>query len=150
LDIWCAKGYDYIGAPWPDNSNLDRVINNRRKPFFQVCIWLLRLLGRKKDWRVGNGGFALHHIKSSVNAIKKYGRALKSFHANEDLFWGIFVPLSDFSFRVPDSLEAACFAIEQNPELLFELNNQRLPFGCHAWLKYNPEFWKQWIHYERT
>jgi hypothetical protein len=84
-------------------------------------------------------------------------RYLKDYHSfvyknfqinidvNEDLFWSLFVaPSCDF-FTIPDASEAIAFAFEAHPEYLFDLNQQQLPFGCHAWRRYNPEFWERMI-----
>jgi len=46
-------------------------------------------------------------------------------------------------FTIPLASEAVAFAFEAHPEYLFELNQQQLPFGCHAWQRYNPEFWER-------
>lgn len=52
----------------------------------------------------------------------------------------------NFEFLViPESEIGLKFAFEAQPEYLFKLNNEKLPFGCHAWLKYNPSFWLQFI-----
>jgi len=41
--------------------------------------------------------------------------------------------------------EALGFAFENVPEELYKLNNDQLPFGCHAYEKYSPEFWAKFI-----
>jgi len=146
LDMWCHKNYDFIGAPWINDDNLYKVINNNKKQLFELVIYLQKNLGLKKDWRVGNGGFSLHKISSSKRALKIFKKQLVNFRANEDMFWGIYVPLVLPFFKVPDVDEAMKFAFEMNPEQFYELNKRKLPFGCHAWHKYNFNFWKQWIH----
>ena len=82
-------------------------------------------------------------------------RYLKDYHSfvyknfqinidvNEDLFWSLFVGPRCAFFTVPKAAEAIAFAFEAHPEYLFELNQQQLPFGCHAWQRYNPEFWER-------
>jgi hypothetical protein len=60
---------------------------------------------------------------------------------NEDLFWGLFVPAQCNFFRVPQPAEALAFAFEAHPDFLYELNDRTLPFGCHAWQRYMPEWW---------
>ena len=60
---------------------------------------------------------------------------------NEDLFWGLFVESQCSFFKVPTPVVALDFAFEAHPDHLFELNQQRLPFGCHAWQRYQPDFW---------
>lgn len=43
------------------------------------------------------------------------------------------------------SEEASHFAFEKHPSFLFSQNGQ-LPFGCHAWRKYEyDEFWGKYI-----
>jgi hypothetical protein len=58
-----------------------------------------------------------------------------------DIFWARrakeYVP----DFRIPDWKTALRFAFETPPRQCLELNNGRLPFGCHAWAKYDREFW---------
>ena len=45
-------------------------------------------------------------------------------------------------FKVPSAQEAVAFAFEAHPDYLYQLNQQRLPFGCHAWQRYQPQFWQ--------
>ena len=45
-------------------------------------------------------------------------------------------------FTVPTPEEACDFAFEREPRFLYELNGRKLPFGCHGWEKYDPEFWR--------
>lgn len=177
LDNWCKKGYDYIGAPWFD----------------------LDCNGRKFLHNVGNGGFSLRKIQSSLrllkslrykdilekykyfnwkgiipqlpSLIKSIAKAKKipcqleeKFMDNEDQFWSRTAPdsIKDFKcnskiisliyslivkdiFKIAPVKDAIKFSFEVNPSLLFELNNRELPFGCHAWEKYDPEFWKEFI-----
>ena len=43
--------------------------------------------------------------------------------------------------------EAIAFSFELSPSYLYKLNGNYLPFGCHAWYKYEYEnFWKQHIN----
>ena len=60
---------------------------------------------------------------------------------NEDLFWAEVIPNNFPDFKVPRPTEALKFSFEVNPEILYQLNNEQLPFGCHAWWKYNLNFW---------
>jgi len=153
LDMWAAKGYSFIGAPWFEGYT------QPTQP--------LRLLN------VGNGGFSLRNIEDFLKVLHKPRvfkntlmsswpgswmsstyRYLKDYHSvvyknrqfnidvNEDLFWGLFVAPRCPFFTVPLATEAIDFAFESHPEHLFALNQNKLPFGCHAWERYNPEFWE--------
>ncbi len=153
LDLWCSKNYSYVGAPWFEG--LDKPI----KPY--------KLIG------VGNGGFSLRkihdfiaalsdfkYIPNNITAFKKRSsrKLIKiiqdnyiysyNFHPflpdiNEDVFWGILIPRSIPTFTVPTVQEAAMFSFEVCPEYLFQMTKESLPFGCHAWEKYNKKFWKE-------
>ena len=49
------------------------------------------------------------------------------------------------NLKIADVETAIKFSMECQPARLFEMNNNNLPFGCHAWYKYNYEFWKPFI-----
>ena len=61
-----------------------------------------------------------------------------------------FIFAKAFSFlgktHIPLPREAAQFAFERCPELLFTWTEGKLPFGCHAYKKYGQTFWNQWIN----
>ena len=152
LEFWCSKQYSYIGAPWFDGYTtptfpltLNSVGNGgfslRRVPDF------LKVLSRP---RIFKNVFMQSWPGSIVSNVYRY---LKDYHSlvygdthlnidvNEDLFWGLFVPAQCSFFRVPHATEALAFAFEAHPDFLYQLNQQTLPFGCHAWQRYQPEFW---------
>lgn len=88
---------------------------------------------------------------------------IKTFKDNEDVLWSfylnkeleaiiysntIFSPLLKQIIRLFKiaSIEAAAkFSFECNPSLLYKLNNNELPFGCHAWWRYDLGFWEPHI-----
>lgn len=160
---WCNKGYDYVGAPlvgkFTDQTfdpsmpmrvgngglSLRRVqtyidyfqgkkhvftsqqivrrISLWKKPYTRIFVWLLMMLG----WR---------NTPKSVAAHWQY---------NEDDFWSGVLDDSNYALSKPSPLEALTFAFERFPSELFEIT-QKLPFGCHAWKKYQYEkFWKKYI-----
>jgi len=41
--------------------------------------------------------------------------------------------------------EGLRFAFEGAPRMCFELNQQKLPFGCHAWAKFDRSFWEPYL-----
>ena len=152
LEFWCAKRYSYIGAPWFEGYTtptfpltLTSVGNGgfslRRVPDF------LKVLSRPRIFK----NVLMQSWPGSV--VSNVYRFLKDYHSfvyrdthvnidvNEDLFWGLFVPARCSFFRVPPANEAVAFAFEAHPDFLYQLNEQSLPFGCHAWQRYQPEFW---------
>ena len=153
LDDWASKGYSYIGAPWFDGYTqpikplrLNCVGNGgfslRSIPDFLKVLEHPRIFKNTlmESWP---GSW----ISNTYRYFKDYHSFVyKNFHinidVNEDLFWSLFVAPRCKFFAIPSATEAVGFAFEAHPEYLFELNRNQLPFGCHAWDRYNPEFWK--------
>jgi hypothetical protein len=166
LDVWCEKGFDYIGAPWIDSSST----------------------GGISPTGVGNGGFSLRRVRAFLDfgegrypaafsfkelaklhyqgqfahgtAMGKLAALIKlafkatGFRNNlrhyarqytEDDFWCGIVPKTGVALRIAPFDEALQFSFENCPECLFLKNGKRLPFGCHAWHRYSPEFWRPFI-----
>lgn len=163
LRDWCQRGYDYIGAPLVGKfeekeyysgmlirvgnggfslrrvqAYLDYFAGKRnvfsskqiaqrvdlwKKPYTRIFIWLLMMLGWKNK-------------PLSVAANWRY---------NEDDFWSAVLDDSNYALSKPSPIEALSFAFERFPKELYEITKQ-IPFGCHAWKKYQfEEFWKQYI-----
>ena len=65
---------------------------------------------------------------------------------NEDVFWSIFLKDTLLEFSIPSIPECIEFSFERFPSQLYTINNFRLPFGCHAWEKYEfKNFWEKYI-----
>ncbi len=126
LSYWCSLNYDYIGAPWLDAPP----INQTKKPIINLSNLLIN--------KVGNGGFSLRKVKSHLKWAIWAGFIFKFIPKNEDIIWTLFVP-----FKKPSAIKALSFAFELEPEKAYNLNGRNLPFGCHAWEKYSPEFWQE-------
>jgi hypothetical protein len=73
------------------------------------------------------------------------GKSDSRFEAHEDLFWSFdarrFLP----EFRIASVEEALGFAFEVEPRQAFELAGGKLPFGAHAWARYDREFWEPYL-----
>ena len=154
LDDWCARGYSYIGAPWYEGYTTPvrplRLMGVGNGGFSLRCVAdFLRVLSRPRVFR----NPLMEHWPGSWKS-NAY-RFLRDYHSlvlpnrqfnldvnvNEDLFWGLFVPRQCSFFRVAPIDEAVAFAFEAHPDFLFERNGRRLPFGCHAWERYDRDFW---------
>ncbi|MBC7700931.1 DUF5672 family protein [Aquabacterium sp.] len=132
LGAWCARPYDYVGAPWPDG--LEILVNLGK---FQGT------LGKKIRTHVGNGGLSLRRIRKCIALLDEFPEAVDFFDrtgSSEDLFFGFMGPVS-LDFVMPNEFTAATFSLELKPEYYHAVNQQRPPMGGHAWWKYNPAFW---------
>jgi hypothetical protein len=125
LREWCARGLDYVGAPW---------LPGPAAPFVT-------------EPAVGNGGFSLRRVQAFLGVLARlprlhWLRADERQRKHEDLFWSFGAPALDPGFRVASVEEALRFAFEVEPRRAFELAGGRLPFGCHAWARYDRAFWE--------
>jgi hypothetical protein len=165
---WCNKKYDYIGAPWLVYHGPFEGLDFQEKPIGNGGFSLRKLTTFCELYskRIRFAGF-LHSINSKciyyskkrsffpvypfINILIKLIRKiiLKLFFDpytpdnNEDKIWSRKLYTSGC---LPSQYEAIKFSFENYPEYLFELNNNKLPFGCHGWESYdNFLFWKRYI-----
>lgn len=128
---WCKRGYDFIGAPWVSTPP------SGKKTIFNLS----KLLHGK----VGNGGFCIRNVQKFYRNSLTFRPISIFFPKNEDFFWCYLMPKINPFFKIPKADVAMNFAFELDPEQCFEKTGHRLPFGCHAWEKYNPGFWSRFI-----
>jgi hypothetical protein len=167
LQWWCEQGYDYIGAPLfcvkgdlksgfsgACNGGLSlrrvrsflqvlespRYVAERvsfladvfRRPFVEVrpMTWMKRLKKRVQVAREVRQG------------VDKY---VAGYSLNCDQFWSSRAAYFHPSFRVAPPEVALSFAFEAAPRFCFERNGGKLPFGAHAWQKYDRAFWEPYL-----
>ena len=129
LDYFLDLDYDYIGAPWFYCESYYKGDDNK---YYKTP--------------VGNGGFSLRKTEAFINLIEQHKNESMSFMDNEDAFFPYM------SLKYPDSIKiapfdvASHFSFECEPRKLFKYNSGVIPFGCHGWMKYDPEFYKEIFH----
>jgi hypothetical protein len=158
IDFWCKKNYDYIGAPW--FSGYDRPVSNEMIGVGNSGFSLRKISAMKNaihniyfDERNYNLVSKNKRIKAKikrllfyVNIFRKENYTIQiARHFNEDWFVSFVIPKYIKDFKIATLDDAVKFSFEVNPNYLFEINNQKLPMGCHAWQKYDFEFWKPHI-----
>lgn len=139
LEYWCNKRYDYIGSPIISNSFVTSWLKHLKRRNLMLKLGIIR------NDCVGNGGFSLRKISSFLFNSKLFRKETEAWDLNEDLFWSFRLPVINPLFRIPPMKVAVGFSFEDEPALCYKMNNRQLPFGCHAWEKYDPEFWKKFI-----
>jgi hypothetical protein len=172
LAQWCNTDLDYIGAPWLQCADMPwvkkprvgnggftllrteaalKVLHNRYRT--EPIKYWLELVER-------NAGLfqplitALRHVR---NMIPRH-RILESlsfewerieepvrFGRNNDLFWADEAVKYLPSFKVASVETGLRFAFETPPRVCYEMNNRQLPFGCHAWAKFDRSFWEPYL-----
>lgn len=167
LEEWLQVGWDYIAAPWfkgfaGDHApGLWRVGNGglslrKVESFLRVLKQTITAGAIYPRW--GHYSWTppfefleadLYRKISALNALNPFSRQhsvedeLKRFPYNEDVFWGIEARKFDQSFKVADVSEGLNFAFEVSPRWCFKKTGRRLPFGCHAWARYDRDFWEE-------
>jgi hypothetical protein len=163
---WCAKGWDYVGAPWFKDHKADVTeglwaVGNGGLSLRRVssCLKVLRSMRWLRSpvelgWQTGrfanSRGLRLlvrvfktiMHACGYQNTIRHF---LKGFQQNEDIFWSFHSKMGMPNFKIPAPIEALHFAFEHAPKWCFEQNGKRLPFACHAWYKTDPAFWSAFL-----
>lgn len=156
---WCNKGYDYIGAPWFTHTignfcsqkGLTSNVGNGGFSLRKVATFLQVINEVEKNIERDTNN---HYIRKlwfiiailSKHSHKKWLKApASSYPFNEDGFWSFEAPKYLKNFKIAPFNEALKFSFEKEPRKCFKLNNNNLPFGCHAWKKYDPAFWEKFI-----
>lgn len=167
LTEWCRKGYDYIAPPWVQhkdapywgNSEYEGKVGNGGFSLRKTESFLKVITSNK----LAQSPFSA--VASAIRygtSVRKYSALLKlflyfhpryngvrnemeSYFQNEDHFWANRAAHYYPGFKVAPIEEAIKFAFECVPRYSFELNGRRLPFGCHAWNKYERDFWEPFL-----
>jgi hypothetical protein len=157
IDYWYNQPFDYIGAPWfegfaPSAANapiigvgnsgfsFHRLSTSRRvtaswmrwAPFSSIKENLIQGLRGDKA-----------RLRQAFIRLGSAGRlrgAYKLVDRNCDQFWSFIVPNIDKTFRIPTADIAVQFAWEVLPSRCMEMCGGSLPFGIHAWFKYDFDF----------
>lgn len=166
---WCDAGYDFIGAPWlpgPDCPWIekDEEAYSGNSGFCLMNVRsFLRVLYSTRCRK--SPGEILKELKPEAKLserLKVYMKSLRqlSYFRNNinmhiklwldaglaaDLFWANHAKHYYPRFRVARTSEALPFAFETRPRDCFEMNGNKLPFGCHAWGQFDPEFWQPYL-----
>lgn len=143
LDFWCTQTFDYVGAPWGGGSFPKKRMASRL-PWVWRFPWLARIT-HGRDFRVGNGGFSLRRLPACRRVLLEHPQAVASWKFNSDLFWSFEAPALDRAFRIAPEKQAMRFSLETQPRAYLERMHGELPFGCHAWRRYDPACWRPFI-----
>jgi hypothetical protein len=169
LQHWCEMPYDYIGAPWMPSPETPWVkepcVGNggftllrvdaalraidaryRQEPRTYVSDLLLRHEQRLRPIRrvLERARPLLPRTKVIDWPLRQWQRGTDpcSHGDNNDYFWSFAAPRYEPTFRVAPVEQALRFAFEVAPRRCQELNGGQLPFGCHAWTRYDRAFWE--------
>jgi len=138
LEYWCNQGYDYIGAPIPEE--IIQGLNRQHVADFTIEL--------KPDSPLLNGGYSLRKIKAFIEITKENSNFIHEHLEKkwyEDVIVSILFSLSQ-KYTLPSVETALHFSFEGYPSQSFIKTNKQMPMGCHGWFKtdsdvYDCMFW---------
>lgn len=171
LEYWCNQNYDYIGAPWfedydlADEKSLLLPLAGNGGFSLRKVSSILKVLNT--DYRNPKSFKYIYEHSSKRRLISKiintpiylFRYVFQVAHLfplwritelYEDITFARYGEKAYSDFKLAPPEVALQFSFETQPKRLYEMNNNQLPFGCHAFEKYDFKFWKQFINVEKN
>jgi hypothetical protein len=170
LDEWCQTDLDYVGPPWincPDSPWVEtpRVGNGGFALLrVQSALKVFQMRYQKEPLTYWLDIFTRHAPVGVIPLLEKFhtifprsfvlGRFLQEWrevndpsphNRNNDMFWSDLATFYLPEFKVASVAEGLRFAFEVAPRTCYEMNGRKMPFGCHAWARYDREFWEPFL-----
>jgi len=155
LSDWCDSEYSYVAAPWfksiigylshkkgvsPNGGNGGFSLRNIKN-----SLEVLKIVNSQAKRSSNCVLFQKIWFIMAVITGKSHGIWLNApadnYPFNEDGFWSLEAPKYSKEYKVVPFKESVQFAFERFPRRCYKINNEKLPFGCHAWSKYDKDFW---------
>ncbi len=159
LKFWCNENYDYIAPPWfrpvigwlshkkgyPPSGGNGGFSLRKVKSALEVLEKVNFKIKRESDNPWIQKLWFIQAILTGQSRKLWLNAPSYNYPFAEDGFWSLEAPKYMKSYKVANFKDALKFGFERYPEKCFKLNNSQLPFGVHAWKKYNEKFWKPFI-----
>lgn len=159
LEYWINKEYDYVGAPWIISKGDKKIIDSMGNgglslrnisKFIQVLkskdIFFSEIIFLSTPMRAGLKYLVLLKFLSKIKKmnirINYLNIFLKFYKNNEDAFWAFYAVFFVNDFKLSNIEDALKFSFDEEPIYCFTANNNNMPFGCHAWKRYDHHFWE--------
>jgi len=167
LKEWCDMDYDFIGPPWIihkdapyyGNSDYEGKVGNGGFSLKKVSSFLE--IFNSTEYAIDPSEYwDKHHThqrlprrilnwpKKLLMKSHRYNNVhweMDRWNRNEDLFIADRATHYYPEFRIAPIDVALRFGFESVPRYCYDLIGHKLPFGCHAWEKYDREFWEQFL-----
>jgi len=166
LLAWCEKGYDFIGAPWvkhegsPNNGTIyEGKVGNSGFALKKIDTFIRLFDSNDYAYNVFNFWMRKHGNKSFFRKLiympsfflgffKRFNGVkweVANWARSEEVFLLTRATHYLSTYMVPEVGEALKFSFEIVPKYCYELNDSKLPFGCHAWERYDKKFWEPYL-----
>jgi len=168
LEEWCNKDFDFIGAPWIKHKDApyfgnpvyEGKVGNAGFALKKINSFLRVLTSKKyaiepkahweKYYASKKGATKLFYLhKRLIKYVLPFNNVkldvARFTNLSEEIFWVTRAKHYYPEFKFPSVETALRFAFECVPRYCFEINNHKLPFGCHAWQRYDSDFWEPYL-----
>jgi len=167
LEHWCGRNCDFIGPPWVKHKDApyygmksyeNRVGNGgfslrKGSSFLKVFDSTRKAIDPDEYWKQFYAHRPLrerirHYPKKIVMGSRRFNNSrweMDRWERNEELFIVNRASYYYPEFSIAPLEDALRFGFECVPRYCYELNDNRLPFGCHAWERYDREFWEPFL-----
>lgn len=151
LKYWCDKGFDYIGAPLfegfteaAENSPVIEFSGNGGVSLRKISTFIKTLENEEKHAKTNKfKTLAAFVFKNFMTDFQKY-----KYNESEDLVITGYLR-TKAGLRVAPFEDAKFFSFEAQPKRLYSLTGEVLPFACHAWQRFDRDFWTQHIVFSK-
>lgn len=162
---WCNYGCSYIGAPWLKRNwkkepvdvkavgnggfslrrvqDFIRVLNSNKVQLWPRTKQARRFFLQGKHFKLLFSIIARSLIlrRKSRKPIAHYFRKL--FFRSEDEFWSYYAPQLLSWYKIAEPKKAIDFAFEAYPDKMLIWNQNKIPFGAHAYFRYYKSFYEK-------
>ena len=125
--------------PWEDPGTRGSRLGRRSEAIYE----------RLQSWpqlnRMAMAGRMFLHRLGYRNNVRWLTRKWANDKRYEDVFWAHEAAKFVKDFHIPTVREALEFSFEMAPRYCLAMNGGRLPFGCHAWTRYDRGFWEPFL-----
>lgn len=166
LLYWCEQDYDCIAPPWMASDYRwleESTVGNGGFSLRKVSSFI-KLYSSSEYWKepeemaqkfcekfklpkslfmpLGKQVFKLGYFNNQKRHLNYY---LDLELSAEDRFISMFATQYYPGFKLASAEAAIKFAFERYPGKYYEQNNHQLPFGCHAYERFDLAFWEPYL-----
>ena len=167
LMYWCDRDYDFIGPPWIihkdapyfGNSAYEGKVGNggfslkKVSSFLKVMNSTEFAIDPDEYWRKFHARQRLPRrilnwpkkLRMKSHRYNNVRWEMDRWNRNEDLFIADRATHYYPGFKIAPLDVALRFGFESVPRYCYDVTGHTLPFGCHAWERYDREFWEQFL-----
>lgn len=166
---WCKADFDLIAPPWVAHEDAPHKIDGKLAgkvgnggfALYKVASFLKVLNSsryavdpefyEKEASKIKNGPKRwVLKAKSWVKRFKRFNNlqwemTRGDIEKDADIWWATRAQHYYPEFKIAPVDVALRFGFECVPRYCFELTHHTLPFGCHAWQRYDREFWEPFL-----